>query len=852
MRSQTRHAGQDAHSSAVTTSIGSEARNHGHVTVDLFQGWTTEPSTSSSSSVAQEAFQPEDTQVKRSLSQDEFNLGAMHATPIFQSIAFPKGDTSLATSLYTGFRDDDEEMDEAIKRLPPSKRPGVSHAKKTPPNHIKRPRNAYIIFRSHTVSQKLIPKEVENDHRNISRIIAHMWKSLAPEDRAHYEQIAKEEKERHKRLFPDYRYQPTTRRTGVSKRNVKKLENGEEECQEIADIILKAQGKEGVVVRPQTSKPAKRQREATRLSQPGEKNSTRKRTKTSKSAGGEPSTSPQVLETVFLRSSASTSPAAGGSAGTGAVSAPSPEPFRLVSTISAVDESSRTASAMPGPNASAFVERRASSVPPLRPCSPPQSFELSEQASLDGQHQREETQAPHGVSNKLFAHEQGDCPDQFVMPAPSWKGRRPQPPPIPNTWQHCSFDDQSLPSPRSFDTLGSVGKQLASRPRTAMPSTPSSGSFRGFFHPWAYDDGTETMLISPMTSSFQDLRRRSSIARSGLSAGRRPGSIAFDPHLGAGSRDEVTDCSAGLMSAYEPRLSDVDLFDQAARAAAISLETEGTTNGLEEPHVFQFDPALEAEGREPAITDSHQAEVARHEPPSDRTYNDLPRVRACSPRPSFSGSTLAAAARDWTSMKRRRSRVEDQSSVFEPLDNSGSKSGRSTAHGGQSSPQPLPPNVDKPLQHKPTLEESVERAVMLALGKDSGQGAEGSERNSRIVQQIMSSLSADLALPQLAACSTDLEHRAPLSNTFADLSERPMGNKVPSPYIEPARRAALRAPCASAPSLRSHFFAGATPADAHAVSKPLPSPLQLVMSNHDMPSDPSYHIYSASQHQPCI
>lgn len=850
MRSQTRHDGQYPHSSAVTTNIGSEARNHGHVAVDLFQGWTIEPSASSSNPIAQEAFQPEDTQVKRSLSQDEFNPSATHATPTFQSIAFPKGDKSLATSLYTGFRDDDEEMDEAIKRLPPSKRPGVSHAKKTPPNHIKRPRNAYIIFRSHTVSQKLIPKEVENDHRNISRIIAHMWKSLAPEDRAHYEQIAKEEKERHKRLFPDYRYQPTTRRTGVSKRNVKKLENGEEECQEIADIILKAQGKEGVVVRPPTSRPAKRLREATRPSQPGEKISTRKRTKTTKTAGGERSTSPQVLETVFLRSSASTSPAAGGSAGMGAVSAPSPEPFRLASTISTVDKGSGTASAMPSPNASAFVERRASSVPPLRPCSPPPSFELADQPSLDEQHQREETEAPQGGPNKVLAHDQAGCPDQFVMPAPSWKARRPQPPPIPNTWQHCSFDDQSLPSPRSFDALGSVGKHLGGRPRTAMPSTPSSGSFRGFFHPWAYDDGNETMLISPMTSSFQDLRRRSSIARSGMSAGRRPGSIALDSHTGAGGRDEIIDCTGPLMSAYEPRLSDVQLFDEAARAAAISLGADATTDGLEEPHVFQFDPALEAEGREPAITFSQQAEATRCEPTTDYT-NQSPRVRVRSPRPSFSGSTLAAAARDWTSMKRRRSKLEERS-VFEHLDNPPSTSARSTASGGQSSPQPPPPQANKPLQHRPTLEESVERAVMLALGKESGQGAEWSERNSKIVQQIMSSLTAELSLPQPATYSTDLEHGAPLLNTFSGLAERPVGNKVPSPYLEPARRAALRAPCASAPSLRSQFFAGATPADAHAGSKPLPSPLQLVMSNHDMPSDASSHMYFVSQHQHCI
>ncbi len=182
---------------------------------------------------------------------------------------------------------------------------------------------------------------MENDHRNISRIIAHMWKSLAPEDRAHYEQIAKEEKERHKQLFPNYRYQPTTRRTEVSKRNVKKLENGEEECQEIADIILKAQGKDGVVVRSGPSKAVKRAREATRRDSSAPRTKRAKATK-SKSAKASPaeSAAEDVLQTVFLQPSPSHSPTAtiGSAGGLGSADALSPEPFRLASTSPAAGE----------------------------------------------------------------------------------------------------------------------------------------------------------------------------------------------------------------------------------------------------------------------------------------------------------------------------------------------------------------------------------------------------------------------------------------------------------------------------------------------------------------------------------
>ncbi|POW05424.1 hypothetical protein PSHT_10743 [Puccinia striiformis] len=45
-----------------------------------------------------------------------------------------------------------------------------SHARKTPPGHVKRPRNAFILFRSHACSSNLIPPTVEKDHRQISRI----------------------------------------------------------------------------------------------------------------------------------------------------------------------------------------------------------------------------------------------------------------------------------------------------------------------------------------------------------------------------------------------------------------------------------------------------------------------------------------------------------------------------------------------------------------------------------------------------------------------------------------------------------------------------------------------------------
>lgn len=50
-----------------------------------------------------------------------------------------------------------------------------SHARKTPPGHIKRPRNAFILFRSHACVNNLIPTQLGiTDHRHVSRIVGNL------------------------------------------------------------------------------------------------------------------------------------------------------------------------------------------------------------------------------------------------------------------------------------------------------------------------------------------------------------------------------------------------------------------------------------------------------------------------------------------------------------------------------------------------------------------------------------------------------------------------------------------------------------------------------------------------------
>ena len=85
-----------------------------------------------------------------------------------------------------------------------------SHSRKQPEGHIPRPRNAFILFRCDFVAQKKIPASVEPDHRNISRIVGRIWKAMSEEDRRPWVEEAKREREKHKKLYPQYRYSPTS------------------------------------------------------------------------------------------------------------------------------------------------------------------------------------------------------------------------------------------------------------------------------------------------------------------------------------------------------------------------------------------------------------------------------------------------------------------------------------------------------------------------------------------------------------------------------------------------------------------------------------------------------------------
>lgn len=111
-------------------------------------------------------------------------------------------------------------------------------------NHIPRPRNAFILFRTEFWTHKKITKAVEHDHRHISRIIGYCWKELPEDEKERWRRKADEEKREHALKYPEYRFAPTARSKKPAKRKVKR--NGHEEllrCKKVAQLLL--EGKAG-------------------------------------------------------------------------------------------------------------------------------------------------------------------------------------------------------------------------------------------------------------------------------------------------------------------------------------------------------------------------------------------------------------------------------------------------------------------------------------------------------------------------------------------------------------------------------------------------------------------------------
>ncbi|KAF9045378.1 hypothetical protein BJ165DRAFT_158023 [Panaeolus papilionaceus] len=122
-----------------------------------------------------------------------------------------------------------------------------AHGRKKPSNHIPRPPNAFILFRSAFIKSQHVSTGVETNHSTLSKIIGLTWQNLPNEERQVWHARAKVAQEEHKRRFPQYAFRPIhnkARGTAAEKRKLRETgPKDQERCAKIAELLVR--GKKG-------------------------------------------------------------------------------------------------------------------------------------------------------------------------------------------------------------------------------------------------------------------------------------------------------------------------------------------------------------------------------------------------------------------------------------------------------------------------------------------------------------------------------------------------------------------------------------------------------------------------------
>lgn len=185
--------------------------------------------------------------IDRSLSggQLTWDIPANISPPLEQCISFTANMTPI------NYNDPPPPLVDAPTILFPPSPEGVpgrraAHSKKKAENHIPRPPNAFILFRSSFIKSQHVSTEVETNHSTLSKIIGLTWQNLPNEERQVWHAKAKAALDDHKRRFPSYAFRPahTRGKGGTEKRKVREVGlKDTKRCEKIAELLV--EGKKG-------------------------------------------------------------------------------------------------------------------------------------------------------------------------------------------------------------------------------------------------------------------------------------------------------------------------------------------------------------------------------------------------------------------------------------------------------------------------------------------------------------------------------------------------------------------------------------------------------------------------------
>ncbi|KAJ6577688.1 hypothetical protein B0H19DRAFT_1121075 [Mycena capillaripes] len=130
---------------------------------------------------------------------------------------------------------------------PPTRASRSPRRRKKSGNHIPRPPNAFILFRSWFIKSQRVSTEVETNHSTLSKIIGMTWKKLGADDKKIWHTRASDAVEEHKRNFPTYTFRPqhtpgkkadSDGPTPKTKRKVREVYQDPVRCEKIAELLV--------------------------------------------------------------------------------------------------------------------------------------------------------------------------------------------------------------------------------------------------------------------------------------------------------------------------------------------------------------------------------------------------------------------------------------------------------------------------------------------------------------------------------------------------------------------------------------------------------------------------------------
>ena len=113
--------------------------------------------------------------------------------------------------------------------------------RKKPVNHIPRPPNAFILFRSAFIKSRHVSTGVETNHSTLSKIIGITWQNLPEAERQKWHAKAKAAQDEHKRKFPQYSFRPVHKAKGPAAERKRLREVGpkdQKRCVKIAELLV--------------------------------------------------------------------------------------------------------------------------------------------------------------------------------------------------------------------------------------------------------------------------------------------------------------------------------------------------------------------------------------------------------------------------------------------------------------------------------------------------------------------------------------------------------------------------------------------------------------------------------------